>query len=398
MRAFFLSKIEVSMPNIIPEQPIEDAEESFEWLTDIIESRDGGEHRIGLRSLPRVMFDYSFIAHPHNRNRYLNLLRNHLTDIWLVPDWFQAIYAGRIDKGTDTIDNKFNHVIGDKLLIYQDSEKNEVVEWKKSIVFIFTNEKPSKKLHFIFRENTRKEQGSEISQVVNNYKVAYLLSLRKCYISNAKYTTSGFNAQIDISTELIDPTDYSGTIAKNTYLGLEVLHNYYGSNESTINKDIDIVDFDIGKVTRMKRWEYSKLSRSIKFYLDGIDEINSFKEFIYRIEGKLNAFWLCDGDIHYFNPTIKDNHLGIKTYNYIDITSFKYLALFHANSITYAKVIDIADSGILTLDVKITEPVLKVSNLLLCRFNTDSVSIKYQTNFQAQSDISIIEVFDDKYF
>lgn len=387
------------MSNIITEQPIEGAQESFEWLTDIIQSRDGGEHRIGLRSLPRVMFNYSFLTHPHNRNHYLNLLRNNLTDIWLVPDWYKAIYVGRIDKGTFKIDNKFNHYVGDKFLIYQNSDKNEVVEWKKPFEFIFSDEKTSNQFNFKFKEiPLKKEYGREINPVVNDYKEAYFLPFKECYIQNAKYNTSGFDAQIDISTELIDPIDYSQTIANETYLDLEVLHNYYGSNESTINQEIDIADYDIGKTTRITKWKYSKLSRSIKFYLDGIDEINSFKEFLYRIEGKLHPFWFCDGDINFYDYYIGKNHIEIENKNHIELTSFKYLALFHANSITYAKVIEIRNSQDLILDVNITKPVLKVSNLLLCRFNTDKVSIEYQKDFQAQSDIPIIEVFDDKYF
>jgi hypothetical protein len=122
-----MSKIEVEMPNIIAEQPIEGITESFEWLTDIIESRDGREHRIMLRSLPRVMLDYSFIAHPHNRNRYLDLLRNNLTSTWLIPEWLRAVYIGRINQGTTLVRNYFDNHVDDNLLIYQDSKKMKLL-------------------------------------------------------------------------------------------------------------------------------------------------------------------------------------------------------------------------------------------------------------------------------
>ncbi|NUF48733.1 hypothetical protein [Gilliamella sp. ESL0250] len=394
------------MPNIIAEQPIEGITESFEWLTDIIESRDGREHRIMLRSLPRVMLDYSFIAHPHNRNRYLNLLRNNLTGTWLIPEWLRAVYIGRINQGTTLIRNYFDNHVDDNLLIYQDSKKNEVVTWLKSseiksLEFVFHAERQLKP-DFVFAEppNEKKEA---ISAVINNYKAAYLLPLRECYLNSSKYKTSGFDAQFDVTIELIEQPNYhSKIIKKPTYLGIEVLHNNYGTNESTLNKDIDIVDYDVGKITRIERWERTKLSRSIKFYLDGFDEIKKFKEFIYRREGRVKPFWLCDGDVNIYGGKVRGNQIVIRNGHYNDLPSFKYLSLFHDNAVSYAKIIsisnDLHDKTIIVIDKIIEQPVNKISCLTLCRFDTDRVQIEYGTNQQAQSDIQVIEVFDDQYF
>jgi hypothetical protein len=399
-------KIEVVMPNIIAEQPISGTKESFEWLTDIIESSNGREHRIMLRSLPRVTLDCSFMAHPHNRNRYLNLFRNNLTNIWLIPEWLSAIYLGRINKGTSLVKNYFDCHIDDKLLIYQNSTTNEVVTWLKSseiksLDFVF-NLKRQPKFEFIF-EDMPDEKKEAISPVINNYKSAYLLPLRECYLSNVSYETSGFDAQFDIVIELVEqPIYHRKVVKKQTYLDIEVLHNNYGHNNSALKKDIDIVDYDIGKITRMERWESPKQSRSVKFYLDGFDEIKKFKEFIYRRAGRLNPFWLCDDDVNIYGGKIRGNKIIIRNNHYNHVPSFKYLSLFHDTSVSYVKIISVSNDShgntIIIIDKNIEQPVNKISCLMLCRFDTDRVQIEYKTNQQAQSDIPVIEVFDDQYF
>lgn len=396
-----MSKFEVIMPNVIAEQPTAGATESFEWLTNVIESRDGREHRVMLRSLPRVTLDYSFIAHPHNRNYYLNLLRNNLTDIWLLPSWLKAVYVGRINKGTTIVENHFDNHVGDNLLIYQDITKKEVATWlksseKKSLEFVFHDEHQPK-LEFVFKEPPDGKLG--LSPAINDYQAAYLLPLEKCYLNNVTYKTSGFDAKFDITAELVDQPLYRAElIQKQTYLGIEVLHNNYGANESTLNKCIDKVDYDIGKTTRINKWDRTKSSRSILFYMDGLDEIKKFKQFVYRMSGRLNPFWLCDGDVNIYGSKIVGNQIIIRN----DLPSFNYLALFHDNCVTYVKIMSVSHDNygntIIVFDKHINYTVNKISYLMLCRFDSDIVQIKYDTNQRAQSNIQVTEVFDDQYF
>lgn len=392
------------MSNIITEQPIKGAKETFSWLTDIIETKNGREHRIGLRALPRVSYEYSFLTHIHNRNYYLNSLRNNFTEIWLIPDWLSGIYLGELELGQKTIPNILNQKVGDKFLIYQNAEHSEVNEWlqlpkQKPLEFVFI-EPQKTKLVFELKKRVPVEKQVNIKPINYHYKAAYILPLMPCYLTNTKYTTSGYESQIDISVELSHELNFSsGANYGIKYLGLEVLHNCYGVNESTIQKDIEIVDYDLGKITRIENWQYSKLSRSLTFYLDGLKEIQAFKKFIYRIEGKLNAFWLCDND----ENLVKTHILGDKIYieNQSFNPSFKYLALFHPDSVSYVKIINIKNTGKsiqLTIDQVITKPITKISHLMLCRFDTDDIQIEYDTYLQAQSNIPIIEVFDDQYF
>lgn len=392
------------MLNVIAEKPLVGSKETFEWLTDIIESRDGREHRIMLRSLPRVTLDYSFIAHPHNRSRYINLLHNNSTDIWFIPDWFRAVYIGPINKNTFLFENYFNNHEGDNLLIYQDSSKNEVATWLKSskiesLEFVFDNQK-HQEMEFIFKDPTdEKKQGLYL---VNDYLIAYLLPLQECCLKNVTYKTPNFDTQFDVTIELIESPIYRAkSIETETYLGIEVLHNNYSVNESSFNKNIDIVDYELGKITRMERWDRTKSSGIIKFYLDGLDEITKFKEFIYRIGGRLTPFWLCD-DVNVCDDNIRGNQITIKSIYYSDLPSFKYLALFHDNSVVYVKIMDVKqdeyDNTVLIIDKTIKKPVKKISHLMLCRFDSDSVQIKYNTNQQAESNIQVVEVFDDQYF
>lgn len=392
------------MSNTITEQPLKGAKETFSWLTDIIETKIGREHRVGLRALPRVTYEYSFLTHTHNRNNYLNSLRNHFTEKWLIPDWLSGIYLGELEPGQTTVSNILNQKVGDKFLIYQNAEHCEVNEWlklpiEKPLEFVFTEPKKSK-LEFKLKKRAPVEKQITIKPINYHYKTAYILPLMECYLSNTKYTTSGYESQIDISVELIQELNYRSSVSYSSkYLGLEVLHNHFGVNESTIQKDIEIIDYDLGKITRIENWQYSKLSRSLTFYLDGLKEIEAFKKFIYRIEGRLNAFWLCDNDENLIKTHILGDNIYIE--NQSVIPSFKYLALFHPDSVSYVKILNTKNLGKsiqLKLDQVITKPITKISHLMLCRFDTDSVQIEYDTYLQAQSNIPIIEVFDDQYF
>lgn len=391
------------MLNIIAEQPTAGAKESFSWLTDIIESQNGSECRIGLRDHPRVNYEYSVIVHTVTRNSYHNLIRSNFTESWLIPDWFLAKLYGPISAYSDTLNNVFNQKIGEKFLIYQDDRHVEVNCWikqKRKAMFKFTDKK-SENNRFKFDEDDELNEVVNINFTKNNYRNAYIMPLKTGILLNAKYSTGGYDAKIELQFDVTGcGNEYDGQPAV-TYKSIEVLHNSDGINESLIKKDVSTIDYETGKITRLEKWDKSKNSRTIKFYLSGYDEILKFKEFIHRTAGRLNPFWFCDDDVAIYQFDMRDNKIIIQNNFYINLQTFKYIALFSSDDVTYAEVlsIDVTEKNtVLTIDKKPDGKVLKISNLMLCRFDSDTVQISYEKHQQATSEIQIIEVFDDQYF
>lgn len=392
------------MSNIIAEQPMSGSKESFSWLTDIIESQDGSECRIGIRSYPRINSEYSIAIHANNRNTYHNLIRSNFTDNWLIPNWFLAKYYGLIHYNCDTLNNVLDQKVGDKFLIYQDAQHSEINNWvkqkKKVLTFKFISSVPKDNV-FQFDEGDDFNEVVNINFTKNNYRAAYIIPLISGVLLNAKYSTSGYDAQIDLQFDITNNITEYNSSAVITYKNMEVVHNNEGKNESLIKKDITTIDYETGKITRLDKWTRAKNSRSVSFYMNGYDEINDFKRFIYRVAGRLNPFWFCDNDVAIHRFTVSGNTILIPNNAYINLQTFKYVALFSGEDISYAEVLSVNSAKnhtTLTLDKKPVDTVWKISNLMLCRFDTDTVQISYETYQQARSEIKIIEVFDDQYF
>ncbi|MCX8697818.1 hypothetical protein, partial [Gilliamella sp. B3000] len=71
-------------------------------------------------------------------------------------------------------------------------------------------------------------------------------------------------------------------------------HNNYTTREISFNQDIDLIDYETGVITRLKKWDKTKLARSLVFYLENLSQITAFKKLIYRLCGRFKPFWLCD--------------------------------------------------------------------------------------------------------
>ncbi|MCO6525032.1 MAG: hypothetical protein J6562_08425, partial [Candidatus Schmidhempelia sp.] len=369
------------MSNIIAEQPMSGSKESFSWLTDIIESQDGSECRIGIRSYPRINSEYSIAIHANNRNTYHNLIRSNFTDNWLIPNWFLAKYYGSIHYNCDTLNNVLDQKVGDKFLIYQDAQHSEINNWvkqkKKVLTFKFISSVPKDNI-FQFDEGDDFNEVVNINFTKNNYRAAYIIPLISGVLLNAKYSTSGYDAQIDLQFDITNNITEYNSSAVITYKNMEVVHNNEGKNESLIKKDITTIDYETGKITRLDKWTRAKNSRSVSFYMNGYDEINDFKRFIYRVAGRLNPFWFCDNDVAIHRFTVSGNTILIPNNSYINLQTFKYVALFSGEDISYAEVLSVNSAKnhtTLTLDKKPVDTVWKISNLMLCRFDTDTVQI-----------------------
>ncbi|AKU43039.1 tail assembly protein [Rhodobacter phage RcTitan] len=64
------------------------------------------------------------------------------------------------------------------------------------------------------------------------------------------------------------------------------------SISKSITKIEDAVDFDLGRFETLSPWLNSRVGSNHGFFIDGLDELASFKRFLYRRAGKQGAFFL----------------------------------------------------------------------------------------------------------
>lgn len=109
--------------------------ERYEWLTDVMESYNGTEQRLQLRTNPRKQIEYQVLAEGHMANQSDALLWGWQSRVFALPIWRNGLYLNQpLFKGSQSIpiqslyyDFKHNGL----LILYQNENHYEVLEIKQ---------------------------------------------------------------------------------------------------------------------------------------------------------------------------------------------------------------------------------------------------------------------------
>ncbi|MCX8697245.1 hypothetical protein, partial [Gilliamella sp. B2828] len=301
-------------------------------------------NRLQIRILPRVTADIKLYINQNRHLEYFNNLKHGVDDVWQIPNFVGAVYLGAINEGDRIEKNIFNQSVGEQLLIYQNGRLNELVTWHTavdtSIIFKFNNKLPPNNFTFVFNDNNDDEITTKTSEVKYRYSEAYAVKLNDVYISNVKLHTAGYGCNLSYQAEYIDEIDYQPDDVK-TYIGYEVIHNNYTTREISFNQDIDLIDYETGVITRLKKWDKTKLARSLVFYLENLSQITAFKKLIYRLCGRFKPFWLCDETSALIVSFNRENVIYCKYNNDIQIShsAIEHLAIFLDDKVIYTKIV-----------------------------------------------------------
>lgn len=262
---------------ILPYQPQAPIIERFEWLSDVIEFKNGTEERYGPRLVPRHFFEYKFPLQTWKKAEAFNTLYGAVRKNWAVPIWTEGQFVGDISPG--------QFVISCDTLVH-DLQAG-------SLVMLFNGSDEFKVLEIESKTDT------DITLAVDPGAMsgAYVLPVRAGFIvGTVTITTGGREALASVTFQIDDALNVPEVVPlqhKSDDIYFDA--GLFGDSK-TIDRVIemrnDVNDFDIGIVAHSTPWLNARYSMPYKWLLDGAEEVRAFKEFLFRRSGKVRRFWL----------------------------------------------------------------------------------------------------------
>lgn len=375
--------------------------EQYTWNTTVLRARDGVEQRFGLDSSPRKSLAYDTLAVGGSDAAMLRAtLMGWHERFFALPVWADislltsAISAGATSIPVDTTDRNF--FVGGIILLRRDDRRFETGE--------ITSVNPGS--IELAREIQFDWPAGSAAFPVN---LGHLPSSAKL----SSQTDSMISGRVNFSAD-IGKTDTSllNSVPPHTYGGLEFLlrkPNWGKAVELTSESDFQVVDFDRGLDEYLAR-SIAEHTYRYEFVLNGKSDIQAFKDFLGRRNGKRVPFYMptWQTDIETVAPiqagstgvVIKNNgyHAYLK-----DHKGAAGVYIITSDGSTYARIITgsslniVSDEITLSIDSELgvqylPAEVVMVSYLAKCRLATDSVRIDFLTPTVARVQLPIMWV------
>lgn len=260
--------------------------ERFEWLTNVLEFRDGSEQRI--RTRPRGR---QFLQAEINLNRQQimgadNLLYGWRKQGWAVPLWGEARIATTVtaDAKILTVDTTYaDFIIGGLALIWTEFDTFDVFS-----------------ISAMTSTSLSADRGFNAT-----YTNAFIVPVKIARMTaDPTRLSSGYQGQLNANFKVIDtPTLSKITVpAEEQFLGVDVYLEGPLLNPDYVtdvySNRVDEVDYKSGSSRYYTPWLYSKINRQFRLVLEGMQEVWEFKQWLQNREGKLIPFYM---------PTFENN-------------------------------------------------------------------------------------------
>ncbi len=357
--------------------------EKLEWFTDRFESYNGTEDRLANVSVPAQSFELVFPVNYPLTQEFFNTsyakLRNNL---WAIPLYNEAQKTNAIPQGSTILSGSFaNFDFRDSSLsLLYENENWEIVE----IVSSSNNE-------------LNIDGGT-----VNNYTNPFIMPVRKGFVvEDVNYRNFGISSSYKINFKIDDVQEISPAVPMQ-YKNEDVLLEPFLIGEAvnrTISKDQDIIDFKLGPVERRSRLLNTRLSTRYSFLAKGQTEIKSFKDFLYRRQGKFRSFWYPTFEQNFkrVSSGIIVNSFNANSYSYDptrnNIAILKKDGSWHLSEIEYSEI----DSQTvqITMDSALntnSDEIVLICYLGLNRLDTDLITMNFEGNSVISGNIQILEI------
>lgn len=365
-------------------QPEAPAGESLEFLTDIMESRNGLEQRLQLRSKPRQYVNYTIPLQSWNIAQSFNTSYGAIGKKWAVPIWSEAQYVGTINSSAVTItcDTVLYDIRASSLaLLYAGENSWQIVEIG-TITSTYVN----------------------VTNTLDYMLNCYLIPIRLGWIEGQlPSSTNGYNKKTTVTFEIEDnlaitpsaPTQY---LSDDIYYTPPLLSN--GSLTKTIQVAMEKMDGELGIIKRQFPWTNVRYASGYNTITIDRTEYASYKNFLYRRAGKFRQFWM---------PTFEQNLRLVSTGTItttiliegddFDSYTFRPHIAILANGVWYPRIVSNPVAQPLnriqlTLDTALNISVSQItiiSYLGLNRLNTDRIEMQWAEGIM-ESNINILEL------
>ena len=360
--------------------------ETLEFLTDVMQSSDGSEERVPLRSKARQSFQYQIPIQQTRNDDVFNTEYGAIRKKWAIPIWTEGQYVGTVNGIVTSIfcDTAIYDLrVNSLALLYSSSDDWQIIE----ITALTINS-----ISF-----------NALNNAISN---AWLIPIRLGWISgNISKSTDGYFSKSVLTFDIIDNLNLS-VVQPAQFLGNDIYYEPGLLNNGSVTKSIQqqeqTIDFELGPIEKRTSWNNSRYGTMHNCLMDGPVESRQFKEFLYRRSGKFRSFWQPSfesnlqitnvGNIvstlyikdNSFNSYAMRSHIVVRTIN----NNWYPFAI--SNPINLGNgIIQVTLSAPLNINVS---EVVCISFLGLYRFNTDKIEINWIGNNVCQSEISILEL------
>lgn len=371
---------------ILPRQAEAPIRETLEFLTDLMESYNGSEQRLQLRSKARQTFAYTVPLQAWHMAAAFNTEYGAIRKRWAVPIWTEAQYVGTVLPNAPAIvcdTANFDFRDESLALLYAGCDKWQVIE--------IASVEPGQ---------------INLLSNVNAFVGAWLLPVRLGWIANTvEKPTNGHNGKSTLAFE-IDDTLVIPSSAPEQYLGNDI---YYeagllngGSISRTIEQRLNVVDYSLGPVARRSPWLNARVGTPHRSIIEGAQEMRRYKEFLYRRAGKFRGFFIptFENNLRILNTGLIASTLVVNSDSFVDYASFRknvavqtVAGIWQSRGISNPVQLD-SDRVQLTLSAPLNilaSSIARASYLGFNRLDTDRIEINWIGNNVAESEIRILE-------
>lgn len=360
--------------------------ERFEFLTDVIESRDGTEDRHELRILPRQFFEYSVPLQYMKKADAFNTLYGGLRLDWALPIWSESQFVGSLAASQTVIncDTTLHDLEAPGLaLLFNNSEDFEAVE-----ITALT------------------DTSITISTDISARNAAYLVPIKEAVVMGSpSQATNGFESVLKITFQVKNTSLISGDVptqflTDDIYFEAGIMRG--ASLEKVLDMRQDVSDFSIAKPAFSTPWQNPKYRTPYNFNVKDAEEVRALKEWVFRRAGKYRPFWLptFEDDIRIKSTGLLTSTIQIENNSTFDFTLRRENIAFLDSSNTWhvRTITDFTPSGqsvIITLDTDLNldaSEVMTSSFIGLNRCDTDRFELRWVGNHVVECQIGIIEL------
>ena len=360
--------------------------ETLSFLTDQIESYDGTEQNIQLRSKPRQSFNFQIPLQGGVDAGVFNTAYGGIRQKWAVPQWTDAQYVGSVaDAATSVTCDTTNYDLR-----------------ADSLAMLFNGCGGYR----ILEITTLDEDQINFAALDGAIKGAMLIPVRVGFVTgNINKSTNGYNGKAKISFFVDDTLEYVPD-APEQYLANDI---YYtptlldgDSVETEIQQRQDVIDYELGVVERRSPWLHAKFGRRYRSLTATPAERKEFRDFIYRRQGKSRPFWMptFENNLRLKNTGTIVSTLVTPLDSYSDYATGRTHIAVEAAGVWYPRVISAPtptgpDTMQFTLSSALNIPansVSRVSYLGLNRLNTDIIELNYNNSTTVETAFQILEL------
>lgn len=358
--------------------------ETLEWLTEIIESRDGSEQRRRLRNAPRQGFDVQVTAPESVAQVMDTAVYGWQARSWAMPMWAeQAVVATPLAAGATSVAvdaTASDYRAGGLAMLWQSETVNEVLQVQAVAAGLVTFALPTT---VAFTART------------------VLMPVRTARMTGParRDDNAAGHAKFSASFIVTDNADLPGAAAPVQYAGYDVLLDALYTQGGVVRRDIDrpveAIDFGKGIWTVDSPRDYSTAAYEMRWRLRNGAASWALRGWLHRRAGRLLPFWMPTwrGDLQLL-ATVGPNDATIR------VADTGYARLLQGAPVRAHLMVELTDGTrlyravqaaatgsageeLLTLATPFGREVApaavrRICWLVLCRLNADRISVEWR--------------------